>query len=40
MVLYKAMGTQVMEPKTGQETLSVPDRELWKLVMQEDREWR
>jgi hypothetical protein len=36
MILYKAMGTQMIEPKTIQETSSIPDRELWKLVMQEE----
>jgi hypothetical protein len=36
MVLCKAMGTQMIEPKTVQETLSIPDRKLWKLVMQEE----
>jgi hypothetical protein len=36
MVVYKAMITQMIEPKTIQETLSILGRELWKSVMQEE----
>jgi hypothetical protein len=36
LVLYTGVGTQIIEPKTIEDTSSIPDRELWKLVMQEE----